>query len=143
MGEKKNRNRIQQHREVKNLDTNTFQKADVERAIKKMSNSNAEGPDHVSNAHVKQLGPVAIAVIAKLANKTLRTGRIPEIWKKGLISPLPKHGKNLSLSSSWRPITLLCPIVKLVERLILPWVNLYVSSNPEQHGYSRQSAIAG
>jgi hypothetical protein len=60
---------------------------------------------------------------------------IPAIWKKANIIPIPKPGKATSQSTSYRPISLLSPCVKVLERLLLPYLPASLPSAPTQHGY--------
>ena len=57
----------------------------------------------------------------------------PSIWKTSLVIPNPKHGKDSSQGTSYRPISLLCPAAKLHEALIWPSINEFLSS--DQHGF--------
>ena len=52
-----------------------------------------------------------------------------------MIIPIPKPGKNTSLGTSYRPISLLCPAAKVLESLILPTINKYLQPAPDQHGF--------
>ena len=42
-------------------------------------------------------------------NNSVTSCRIPLIWKTSIVIPIPKPGKDSSLSTSYRPISLLCP----------------------------------
>ena len=42
---------------------------------------------------------------------------------------------NTSVGTSYRPISLLCPAAKVLESLILPTINKYPQSAPDQHGF--------
>ena len=52
-----------------------------------------------------------------------------------MIIPIPKPGKNTSLGTSYRPISLLCTATKVLESLILPTFNKYLQPAPEQHDF--------
>ena len=71
--------------------------------------------------------------------------RLPSIWKASLVIPILKPGKNSSQGTSYRPIQLLCPAVKVLEALILPSINEFISPAKDQHGfrprYSTTSAL--
>jgi hypothetical protein len=98
-------------------------------AIKLSSNSSATGPDGLTSLHLKHLGLKGISYLTKLYN-------LPIIWKKAHIIPIPKPEKPLNLSSSYCPISLLSPAVKICECLPLPFINppsLPLSSS--QHGF--------
>ena len=47
----------------------------------------------------------------------------------------PKPGKDSSLGTSYRPISLLCPAAKVMEALILTTVNTHLLPASDQHGF--------
>ena len=107
----------------------------MKRAIKSCRNSKAFGPDKLSIFHLKHLGPRAIEYITALFNLSVTACQIPAIWKSSLIIPIPKPGKDTSVGTSYRPISLLCPAAKVLESLILPTIKKYLHPAPDQHGF--------
>ena len=107
----------------------------VMRAIKSCRNSKALVPDKLSIFHLKNLGPRAIEYITALFNLSVTTCQIPAIWKSSLINSIPKRGKDTSVGTSYRPISLLCPAAKVLESLILPTINKFLQPAPDQHGF--------
>ena len=59
---------------------------------------------------------------------------IPQMWKNLKIIPLPKPEKDHKLSTSFRPISLLCPAVKISERFH-PFLTKYLPTATHQHGF--------
>ena len=112
--------------------TQTFTTVLVRRAIKSCRNSKAFGPDKLCFFHLKNLGPRAITA---LFNLSVTTCQILAIWKSSLIIPLPKPGKDTSVGTLYRPISLLCPAAKVLESLILSTINKYLQPAPDQHGF--------
>ena len=49
--------------------------------------------------------------------------------------PNTETGKDTSVGTSYRPISLLCPAAKVLESLILPIINKYLQPAPDQHGF--------
>ena len=113
----------------------TFTKDLVRRAIKSCRNSKAFGPDKLSIFHLKHLGPRAIEYITVFFNLSVTTCQIPAIWMSLLIIPIPKPGKDTSVGTSFRPISLLCPAAKVLESLILHTINKYLQPAPDQHSF--------
>ena len=111
----------------------TFTTDLVRRATKSCRNSKAFGPDKLSIFHLKHLRPRAIEYITALFNLSFTTCQIPAMWKSSLIIPIPKPGKDTSVGTSYRPISLLCPAAKVLESLILPTINKYIQPAPDQH----------
>ena len=63
---------------------------------------------------------------------------IPAIWKTSTIIPLLKPGKPAEDSTSYRPVSLLCPAIKILERLMLPYLNEHLTIPDFQHGFRAQ-----
>ena len=106
---------------------------DLVRTIKSCRNSKTFGPDKLSIFHFKHLVPRAIEHITALFNLSVTTCQIPAIWKSSMIIPIPKPGKDTSIGTSYRSISLLCPAAKVLESLILPTINKYIQPAPDQH----------
>ena len=85
--------------------------------------------------HLKNLGPLSTEHLTALYNDSLRSFRLPSIWKTSLVIPIPKPGKDSSQGTSYRPISLLCPAAKVLEALILPSINEFLSPAKDQHGF--------
>ena len=101
-------------------------------------NSTAHGPDHLKILHLKHLGPTGISYLYSLFNLSLASADIPSIWKQAIIIALLKAGKPASLGTSYRPISLLSPSAKVLERLLLPILNEHLHTVPTQHGFRPQ-----
>jgi hypothetical protein len=112
-----------------------FTSFQVSSAIKQAKNSPAVGPDGLSALHLKHLGPIAIFALTKLINHSIQSNNIPQIWKNAITIPIPKPDKDPTKSSSYRPISLLSPIAKLIERLLLPTLKDFLPSPAHQHGF--------
>ena len=68
--------------------------------------------------------------------------QIPAIWKTSIILLLLKPGKPADESASYRPISLLCPAVKILEKCLLPTLNEHRKLAEHQHGFRpRQSFV--
>ena len=107
---------------------------DLERtAIKSCRNSKVFGPDKLSIFHLKHLGARAIEYITALFNLSVTACQIPAIWKSSLIIPILKPGKDTSIGTSYRPISLLCPAAKVLESLII-----LIDRHPELFGQTNK-----
>ena len=123
----------------------TFTTDQVITGISNCSNTRAFGrPDKHSIFHLKKLGPRAIEYITALFNDSVTSCQIPAIWKSSIVIPIPKPGKDSSLGTSYRPISLLCP-AKVMTALILNTVNTHRLTAFDQlgfrHGHSITSAL--
>ena len=109
----------------------------VQAAIKKSKSSKALGPDHISPIMLKHLGPVAQNYLANLYTHAVNQAIIPPLWKVGRIIPLLKPGKPADQGTSYRPISLLSPLAKTLEAIILVPLNQSFTPAPHQHGFMK------
>ncbi|MGK2940486.1 MAG: reverse transcriptase domain-containing protein [Immundisolibacter sp.] len=110
----------------------------VKEAIKTSKNNNSTGPDNINIKHLKHLGPVAIAYLTELYNISLNTNNIPQIWKLAKIVPILKPQKDAGTGTSFRPISLLSPISKTLEKVILPHITQNIPNQEHQHGFKQK-----
>lgn len=98
----------------------------------KQTKSTAVGPDNISYQMIKKLPEDAIKGILAIYNYIWTTRRYPSIWKIADVIPIAKANKPKNKSTSYRPISLICCMSKIMERIInkrLNWIleskNLY------------------
>ena len=134
-----NRNRkiTRTSKQLSNKFAPQFYPSEVRAAIKKSKSPTAAGPDSITTLHLKNLGDHAITYIPETINLSLRTTTIPNKWREGRILPLAKPGKPATEGTSYRPITLLSPIAKVMERLLLPLAEQHLQPHPCQHGFRK------
>ena len=87
--------------------------AEVRQAMKKMKNNKACGPDMVPVEVWKALGEVGVQLLRKIFNMVLRTGRMPEEWRKSLITPIYKGKSDILDCKNYRGIKLLSHTFKI------------------------------
>src|SRR6476469_4840863 len=85
-------------------------------AIKDTKNNNSTGPDNVNIRHLKHFSPLDINYLTEIFNLSLNQNIIPQIWKLAKIIPIPKPSKDPGLGTSYRPISPLSPIAKIMEK---------------------------
>ena len=120
------------------LDENiSFTPEQTWKAIKASKASKAAGPDNITNLHLKHLGPIGVSYLTKIFNLSMTTSDIPDIWKKSVIIPLLKPNKPSDESDSFRPVSLLCPAIKILERLLLPSLTENLNIPVFQHGFRK------
>ena len=112
-----------------------FTTSQVRAALNNSGNSTASGPDELTILHLRHLGPCGLSYLTHTLNLSIATANIPSIWKSATIITIPKPGKPPCLSSSYRPISLLCPAVKVLERLLLPHITASLHLADSQHGF--------
>ena len=67
----------------------------------------------------KELAPI----LQLIFQRSIDTGKIPDIWKEANVSPIYKKGEE-SEPSNYRPISLTCVLCKILSIvLLLAWLN--------------------
>ena len=87
--------------------------------VKFLKRGKAPGPDNMYN-EVLRLGTTTSLYhhLARLFTSSIQLGYIPTAWKLATLRMLLKPDKLPSLTSSYRPISLISSIMKLFERVI-------------------------
>lgn len=101
------------------LDVIEFVKySEIKKAIKNFKNSKTPGHDNLSVKIIKNLPRKVLAFLLKIINGIFVTGHYPEVWKIAEVIPVPKKGKDPIKICSYRPISLLSYINKIVEKIV-------------------------
>jgi len=90
---------------------------EVKDHIKQLRNSST-GPDNIHNRCLKNSSELLVQHLTKLFNLILKKGYIPTKWKMANIILLLKPKKDKQHPSSYRPISLLSCLGKLLEKII-------------------------
>jgi len=85
--------------------------------IKQLRNSST-GPDNIHNRCLKNSSKLLVRHLTELFNSILKQGYIPTRWKMANIILLLKPKKDKQHPSSYRPISLLSCLGKLLEKII-------------------------
>lgn len=104
--------------------------------LKKLDSSKAPGPDYISSKFLIKCASSIAYPIASLFNLSLSTNTVPKLWKSAFITPVHKKGSK-TVVTNYRPISKLCIIAKIFERLIYDQVYAALSNyfSPHQHGF--------
>ncbi|KAL1122174.1 hypothetical protein AAG570_003579 [Ranatra chinensis] len=95
-----------------------FSPSEVKYAISKLPTKKAPGFDLITSTILRQLPKKAILFLTYIYNSVLRTTYFPLLWKFSQIKMIPKPNKPAKLPSSYRPISLLPLLGKLLEKLL-------------------------
>ena len=89
------------------------------RIVKFLKRGKAPGPDNIHN-EVLRLGTTTSLFhhLARVFISSIQPGYIPTAWKLAILHMLLKPDKLSSLTTSYRPISLMSSIMKLLERMI-------------------------
>ena len=108
-------------------------------ALEKLPHRSASGPDEISNTMLRNLSPLGQRCLLHTANLSWLSGEVPATWRIAEIRPIAKPGEPPNTISSFRPISLLSCIGKLVQRLIHERLAHFLESNhllhPAQAGF--------
>jgi ribonuclease HI len=94
-----------------------FTPTEMQTAMNRPRASSA-GPDNIPDLLIKNLTPKAQGVVLKIFNNIWQQQKFPDIWRKAIIIPVFKPGKQKTEANSYRPISLTCTLCKLLERMV-------------------------
>ena len=84
---------------------------------------------------------ISKAVLLKIFNRSWMKGVVPGVWKEAIVIPVPKKGKDRKNPRSYRPISLLSCLGRLLERMVNHGLISHLESNsvlsPTQTGYKK------
>jgi hypothetical protein len=114
---------------------------EIEELTSRLKNQKAPGPDKISNRLIKNLPNRGHTHLAFIINCCLRLNYFPSAWKNASVIPIPKPNKIGSDPASYRPISLLSAVSKILERVILRRLQEHIDDNkilPDiQHGFRK------
>lgn len=97
--------------------------------IRNLKNPKAPGLDEVNNILIKNLPASGLEYIKYIINSCLKLEYFPKVWRHAKVIPIPKPGKPANELSSYRPISLLSSISKILERVLLNRINDHLEEN--------------
>ena len=104
-----------------------------------LSSSSATGLDKVAYPMLKHLPRSGMDFLLHIFNLSWSSHSFPSIWKTSSIIPIYKMGKPLDSPASFRPISLISCVSKLIECIILSGVLFFLEPNsiysPRQAGF--------
>jgi Reverse transcriptase (RNA-dependent DNA polymerase)/Endonuclease-reverse transcriptase len=116
--------------------------AELQRVISKLKSKKAPGLDGIPNAALKELSKKSVALLANVFNAVLRLGYFPKVYRESKIVLFAKPGKDPQFPQNYRPISLLSGVSKILERIILSRIELFLDSNDilmdEQFGFRKR-----
>ena len=130
--------RMRKRIEVKRNITQT----EVQEQIRKLKRRKAPGDDGISNTMICNFTPTTIRHLTVIFNAMLQLGYFPTQWKHANILAIPKPTKPPQEPSSYRPISLLPALSKVMERTVTKRIERYTRQNriipDEQFGFRRE-----
>lgn len=116
----------------------TFKPEDITSALSRSKDS-APGMDGITYSIIKQLPEEALKYLAKLYNHFWQTTTCPAEWKRSIVLPFIKHGKDPTEAESYRPIALTTCLLKTYQKMTLRrlmwWAETKHKLAPSQNGF--------
>ena len=100
----------------------------VKRVLSNLDPSKASGPDEISNRVLKLCADSLCNPLSVIFNKSLELGLFPDQWKEALVTAIFKKADR-QLKVNYRPISLLCCLSKVFERLVFNDLYEYLTTN--------------
>lgn len=122
--------------------TAVISREEVSEALSRLGRRKAPGPDNIHGITIKSLLPILEDTLYNIYSACFNAGHFPIMWKRGrLVTFLKNSDSDPTKVKSLRPITLLCELGKVLEKLMLlrleeiPTHDLY---GTQQFGFVRE-----
>ncbi len=112
--------------------------SEVKKLLAGLSSTRAVAGDGIPTSVWKAAAPIVAEPIRELVAVSFRTGVVPAAFKMGEVVPIHKgKGKSRRLMNSYRPVTILPALSKVLEGAVLARLAKYLDGilPPEQHGF--------
>ena len=121
--------------------------SEIKKVIKSLGNSTAIGHDFIDAKAIKDAEEILAEPLAFLANLSMRNAKFADNWKVAKIIPLFKgKGTNRTSPGSYRPISILPTISKIIEKVVQVQILIFLEStnqlNHNHHVYRRHHNTA-
>lgn len=113
----------------------------VEKLLRGLDPSKSSGPDNIPAILLKETASEVSPILTHIYNQSLKTGVLPDDWKKAHIAPVFKKGDKTK-AENYRPISLTSIACKTLEHIlvssIMKHLDTYSILSPCQHGFRRK-----
>lgn len=118
---------------------------ELEKALNSVSGKSC-GPDNISYTMLKNLPDSEKQKLLVLYNKAFMEGHFPDEWKSAIVIPILKPGKQPLDPSSYRPISLLSCVGKVMEKMVADrlmwWLEKHKLLPANQAGFRKNRSTA-
>ena len=114
-----------------------FSREEVARALKKMKNGKAAGPDMIPSEVWKALGEEGVDILYDLMVKIFEQEKIPDEWQESTLIPIFKRKGDVQECKNYRGIKLMSHTLKILERMIDSRLREEVELGREQLGFMK------
>ena len=120
---------------------------DVKESLSTLKSKNCEGFDRIPLRIINDAREILLPTLAILFKKIYEQKSIPEQWKVAKVIPIHKKGSK-TMIENYRPISNLCSLSKVFEKLILKQIHYLEKTNKldftgkSQHGFKKGKSTA-
>ena len=101
---------------------------EVKEAVRGLAAKKSVGSDGIPITVFKAALPALTLPLVRLINSIIASNQWPGAWKHALITPVLKPGKNPNEVSSYRPVSLLCAISKIAEKVLYQQLSAFAEA---------------
>ena len=120
------------------LDSTVIDISVVEKVLKELDAGKSMGPDELNPLLLKTMSKVFAVPLSLIYQESIRSGKIPSVWKDACVTPLFKKGQK-SNPGNYRPVSLTSIVCKCMEKIVRAAVIEHLSRNNlisnEQFGF--------
>jgi hypothetical protein len=106
--------------------------------LKRLPIKETLAPDGIPPVVFNRCAEALVTPITHLLKMSLSTGKIPDVWRHILVSPIHKKGSK-KIASNYRPIGLVCILCKVCERIVRSQLTCFLQArgivSDKQHGF--------
>jgi hypothetical protein len=123
-----------------------FTQQEVQAAMEQFDSQKAPSEDALTSEVLLQVSRSFPTFFTEVYNKCLHGGHFPQHWKRSIIHPIVKLGKEkLSEVRKYRPISLINTGGKLLDKLLINRINHHLHTNKllnrNQYGFIPQNSM--
>lgn len=105
--------------------------------LRRLKIRSAPGVDGLTSGILREVAPSITPALVVLFNRSIREELFPSSWKCANVVPIPKAGDPSSIKS-YRPISLLPILSKILERHIDRLIRSRIRLSSDQHGFCKK-----
>ena len=103
--------------------------------LERINVNKAPGPDGLPNWVLRDFAPWLCEPLCAVFNASVREAKVPSVWKKANVLPIPKVNPPTSIESDIRPISLTPTVSKIFESFIGSWILALVRKQLDDHQF--------
>jgi hypothetical protein len=122
--------RVQSMNDSPGINCQPFTVSEVTKVIEEQNHKKSPGIDGLTGDIIRNLHKIDEKFLTNIYNKCLDFQYFPKYWKKSIIKIIPKPDKqDYRRTDSYRPISLIPVLGKILEKLIINRINDFLHKN--------------